>query len=72
MLAPMTTRKPNPQEASVQRRRLELLASFRDGCTEAIMRPTGSRSNDGLATAQAEHVVAGGRSMDMVRARSGR
>ena len=52
----------------IGRRALQLLASCRDGCTEALMLADGftveqmvERVRAGLATAQAECVVAGGR-----------
>jgi hypothetical protein len=59
-------RRPKPD----RRRALELLAASRDGCTEAIMLAHGftvaqmvELVRTGLATATAERVVAGGRTM---------
>jgi hypothetical protein len=56
------------------RRALELLASCRDGCTEAMMLAHGFTVpqlveiiNAGLATATAERVVAGGRTIEVTR-----
>ncbi len=76
--APMPTshsrrsRGPKPD----RRRALELLASCRDGCTEAIMLAHGFTIEQmvemvraGLATAQAERVVAGGRTLEVARVR---
>jgi hypothetical protein len=58
------------------RRALELLAASRDGCTEAILVAHGFTIDllvelvrAGLATAKAERVVAGGRSMEVARVR---
>jgi hypothetical protein len=60
-------RLPKPD----RRRALELLASCRDGCTEAIMLAHGFTIEQlvdlvraGLATATAERVVAGSRKME--------
>jgi hypothetical protein len=65
-------RHPKPD----RRRALELLASCRDGCTEAIMIAHGfsidmtvELINAGLATAQAEHMVAGGKRIEVARVR---
>ena len=65
-------RDPKPD----RRRALELLASCRDGCTEAIMLAHGFTVDQlvelvrgGLATAHAERMVAGGRSMEIARVR---
>jgi hypothetical protein len=59
----MPSRKHPP---ATRRRALELLASCRDGCTEAIMPAHGFTTEQmvelvraGLATAMAERVVAG-------------
>jgi hypothetical protein len=67
-----TRRSPKPD----RRRALELLASCRDGCTEAIMLAHGFTIEQmvelvraGLATAQAERVVAGGRTIEVARVR---
>jgi hypothetical protein len=55
-----------------RQRALELLASSRDGCTEAIMLAHGFTIEEmvelvraGVATAQTERVVAGGRTMEV-------
>jgi len=60
---PDTRRLPRPN----RRRALELLASSREGCTEAIMLAHGfsidmmvELINAGLATAKPERIVAGG------------
>jgi hypothetical protein len=65
-------RGPKPD----RRRALELLASCRDGCTEAIMFAHGfsidmtvGLVNAGLATATAERVVAGRRAIEVARVR---
>jgi hypothetical protein len=65
-------RRPKPD----RRRALELLASCRDGCTEAIMLARGftvpqmvKLIRAGLATAQSERVVAGGRTLEIARVR---
>jgi hypothetical protein len=57
-----------------RRRALELLASCRDGCTEALMLAHGFTIermveiiSAGLATATAERVIAGGRSVEVTR-----
>jgi hypothetical protein len=59
-----------------RRRALELLAGSRDGATEAIMLAHGfsvaqmvALVRAGLATATAERVVAGGRTMEVARVR---
>jgi hypothetical protein len=59
-----------------RRRALELLAGSTDGCTEAIMLAHGFKVelqvaliNAGLATAHTEHMVAGGRPMEVTRVR---
>jgi hypothetical protein len=61
-------RGPKPK----RRRALELLASRRDGCTEAIMLVHGftipqmlDLVRTGLVTAKAERVVAGGRTIEV-------
>jgi hypothetical protein len=61
---------------SDRRRALELLASCRDGCTEAIMLAHGFTIQqmvelvcDELATATAERVVAGNRTIEIARVR---
>jgi hypothetical protein len=68
--------KPNRIPKPTRRRALELLASCRDGCTEAIMLAHGfsidmmvELVNAGLATATAERVVAGGRPIEFARVR---
>ncbi len=65
-------RRPKPD----RRRALDLLASCRDGCTEAIMLAHGfsidmmvELVNAGLATATAERVVAGGTTIEVARVR---
>ncbi len=65
-------RLPKPD----RRRALELLASCRDGCAEAIMLAHGftvaqmvELVRDGLATATAERVVAGNRTIEIARVR---
>jgi hypothetical protein len=69
---PSRRRGPKPD----RRRALELLASCRDGCTEAIMLAHGFTVDQmvelvraGLATAQTERVVAGGRTFEVARVR---
>jgi hypothetical protein len=61
---------------ATRRRALELLAGSRDGCTEAIMLAHGFTIEQmvelihaGLATAKAERVVAGGRTIEVARVR---
>lgn len=70
------TRRRGPSLEADRRRALELLASCRDGCTEAIMLAHGfgiqhvvELVRAGLATARAERVVAGGRTIDVARVR---
>jgi hypothetical protein len=70
--SPSRRRLPKPD----RRRALELLASCRDGCTEAIMLAHGftiaqmvELVRAGLATATAERVVAGGRTIEVARVR---
>jgi hypothetical protein len=67
---PRRRRKPD------RRRALELLASCRDGCTEAMMFAHGftiphmvELVRAGLATATAERVVAASRKMEVARVR---
>jgi hypothetical protein len=67
-----TRRSPEPD----RRRALELLAASRDGCTEAIMLAHGFTTEmlvrlvrDGLASAKAEHMVAGGQKLEIARVR---
>lgn len=72
---PVTTprrRLPKPD----RRRALELLASCRDGCTEAMMLAQGftiaqmvELVRAGLATASAERAVAGRRTIEVARVR---
>ena len=59
-----------------RRRALELLAASPDGCTEAIMLAHGFTTDflvdlirAGMATSRTERVVAGGRSMEVIRVR---
>jgi hypothetical protein len=65
-------RRPKPD----RRRALELVAANPDGCTEAIMLAHGltfpqmvELVREGLATATAERVVAGGRTIEVARVR---
>jgi hypothetical protein len=65
-------RSPKPD----RRRALELLAASPDGCSEAIMIAHGftveqlvKLVHTGLATAKAERVVAGGRTIEVARVR---
>jgi hypothetical protein len=68
---------PRPLRRRPDRRRtLELLASCRDGCTEAMMIAHGftveqmvGLVNAGLATATAERMVAGGKTIEVARLR---
>jgi hypothetical protein len=67
---PRRQRKPDRQRA------LQLLASCRDGCTEAMMLAHGftivmlvELVRAGLATATSERVVAGGRTIEVARVR---
>jgi tryptophan synthase beta subunit len=69
---PRPRRRPKPD----RRRALELLASCRGGCSEAIMLAHGfsidmmvELVNAGLATATAERVVAGGKKLEVARVR---
>ena len=69
-VGPMPRRRPTPD----RRRALELLASSRDGVTEAMMLAHGFTVEQmivhaGLASATAERVVAGGRAMEVARVR---
>jgi hypothetical protein len=71
---PTGFRKPSPEAA--RRRALELLASSRDGCTEAIMLAHGFTVKlmldlcvAGLATATPERMVAGGRTIEVATMR---
>jgi hypothetical protein len=71
----MPKSKPGPT-APTRRRALELLASCRDGCTEALMLAHGftvdtlvEMINAGLASATTERVVAGGRTIEVARVR---
>ena len=71
-VGPMPRRRPKPD----RRRALELLASSRDGVTEAMMLAHGFTVEQmvelvhaGLASATAERVVAGGRAMEVARVR---
>jgi hypothetical protein len=70
MRRPYHYRRPNPD----RRRALELLASCRDGCTEALMLPHGFTTPQlvelvraGLATATGERVRAGKSEMEVAR-----
>jgi hypothetical protein len=65
-------RRPKPD----RRRALELLASCRDACTDAIKLAHGftvaqmvERVNAGMATATAERMVAGGKTIEVARVR---
>jgi hypothetical protein len=65
-------RRPKPD----RRRALEVLASCRDGCTEALMRAHGfsvaqmiAPVRARLATATAERVVTGSRTIEVARVR---
>jgi hypothetical protein len=65
-------RRPRHGLQPDRRRALELLASSRDGATEAIMRAHGftvaqmvELMRDGLATATAERVVAGNKTIEI-------
>jgi hypothetical protein len=65
-------RGPKPD----RRRALELLSSCRDGCTEALMIAHGFTVEQivelvraGLATATAERIVAGNRTLEVARVR---
>jgi hypothetical protein len=69
---PRPRRRPKPD----RHRALELLASCRDGCTEALMLAHGFSIDmmvelvqAGLATATAERVVAGSRTIEVARVR---
>jgi hypothetical protein len=68
--------KPNRIPKPTRRRALELLASCRDGCTEAIMLAHGFTIDmmvelvrAGLATAESERVVAGSKTIEVARVR---
>jgi hypothetical protein len=70
----LTNRKRRPKPD--RRRALELLAFCRDGCTEALMLAHGFTIEQmvelvhaGIATASAEHVVAGKRTIEVARLR---
>jgi hypothetical protein len=72
MSTPRTRRRPKPDRPAA----LELLASSRDGCTEAIMLVHGFSIEQlvalvraGLATASAERMVAGGKAIEVARMR---
>jgi hypothetical protein len=67
---------PRAAPKSDRRRALELLASSRDGCTEAIMLAHGFTVEQmvdlcvaGLATATPERMVAGGRTIEVATMR---
>jgi hypothetical protein len=69
---PRPRRRPKPD----RRRAIELLASCRDGCTEATMLAHGFSIDmmvelvrAGLATATDERVVAGNRTIEVARVR---
>jgi hypothetical protein len=71
---PTHSRKRSPPAS--RRRALELLASCRDGCTEAVLLAHGFTIDmlvklirAGLATAGTERVVVGGRPMEVTRVR---
>ena len=68
----MPRRRPKPD----RQRALQLLASCRDGCTEAMMLAHGfsiditvELVNRGLASVTTERVVAGGRTIEVARVR---
>jgi hypothetical protein len=68
--------RPRGRPKPNRRRALELRAASRDGCTEAIMLAHGFRIEQmvepvraGLATATAERVVAGRRTIEVARLR---
>jgi hypothetical protein len=70
----LTNRKRRPKPD--RRRALELLASCRDGCTEALMLAHGftvaqmaELVRAGLASATAERMVAGNKTMEIARVR---
>jgi hypothetical protein len=72
---PMPKHRHRPK--ADRRRALELLASCRDGCTEAIMLAHGftvpqmvGLVRAGLATATAERMVAGNRKIEVARVRT--
>jgi hypothetical protein len=72
MPRPQTRHSPKPD----RRRALELLASFRDGATEASLIAHGftvpqlvKLVRAGLATATPERIVAGGRKVEVARVR---
>jgi hypothetical protein len=72
----MSTRSRKRSPPASRRRALELLAASRDGCTGAILVAHDFTIDflvelirAGLATAKAERVVAGGRSMEVARVR---
>jgi hypothetical protein len=69
-------RRPRRRPKPDHRHALELLASSRDGATEAILRAHGftipqmiELVRAGLATATVERVVAGGKAMEIARVR---
>jgi hypothetical protein len=69
-------RRPRRIPKPDRRRALELLASCRDGCTEALMLAHGftipqmvELVHAGLATATAERVIAGRRTIEIARVR---
>jgi hypothetical protein len=71
-----TTRRFRRTPKPDRRRALELLASCRDGCTEAIMLAHGftvpqrvELVRDGLATATAERIVTRRRTIEVARVR---
>jgi hypothetical protein len=73
---PVTREMPRPRRRPKPDRRhaLELLASCRDGCTEAIMLAHGfsidmmvELVSVGLASAKVERVVAGGKTIEVAR-----
>jgi hypothetical protein len=70
----LTNRKRRPKPD--RRRALELLASCRDGCTEALMLAHGFTTPQlvelvraGLATVTAERMVAGNKTIEVARVR---
>jgi hypothetical protein len=73
---PCPTSPPSPRPQPDRRRALELLASCRDGCTEALSLAHGFAVEQmvelvrtGLASVTAERVVADSRKMEVARVR---
>jgi hypothetical protein len=75
-MAHKAVRRKRPRHPPPRHRALELLASSRDGCTEAVMRAYGFTTRqmvdlvrDGLATAHSQRVVLGRRVIEVARVR---